>query len=102
MKEHKNADFIIYIHSFLFLWAVAFLACLQFYQLRNALSVIAFGNIAFLFFNIPFSVISFVLKIKGFISIKYAKSLVVLSIVNILVGIAAWIFVAIVLRTLFK
>lgn len=101
MKKAKNADFIIYIHSFLLLWAVAFLVCLQSYYLRNALSVLAFGNIAFLFFNIPFSIISFVLNAKGFISKKYAKPLAVASVLNILVGIAAWMFAAAVLSTVF-
>ena len=91
--KNKNLDFFVFLHAILLLWAVLFLICLSIPVLRDMLDFLAWGNILFLFVNIPFSLVSLVLKAKGHFSRKYGIPIVVLSLLNTTVGIMVWWFV---------
>lgn len=97
--KNKKLNFIVYPHAVLFLWAVLFIISLQLSDGGEIASVLAFGNPLFLFVNIPFSLFSLILKAKSCFSKKYGVPIVVLSILNIIVGIMAWSFVVILLQS---
>ncbi len=90
MKKDKNLNFIAYVHIFLFLWAVAFLVSILCDKTTFILSI---GNAAFLFFNIPFSIVSYILIAKGRLNKTHSVLTLVFSILNIAVSIAAWYLV---------
>ena len=91
--KNKNMNFFVYLHGILLLWAVLFLICLSIPALRGMLDFLGWGNLLFLFVNIPFSLVSLVLKAKGRFSRKYGIPIVVLSLLNTVVGIMVWWFV---------
>ena len=91
--KRKNCDFFLYIHAFFFLWFAAFF--LSIFGSGKLAGMLAPGFILFLFVNIPFSVLTIVLKIKQIFSKQFKIPILVLAILNFLVGIAAWTFVII-------
>ena len=96
--KNKKWDFIVYPHIVLLLWALLFFGSIFIFDSGTVASVFALGTPLFLFFNIPFSVVSLVLKEKGYFSKRYGRSIVVLSILNIIVEIAAWYFAILLLQ----
>lgn len=95
--KNKKWNIIVYPHIVLLLWALLFLGSFIF-DSGTAASIFAFGTPLFLFFNIPFSAVSLVLKAKGYFSKKYGRAIVVLSILNIIVELAAWYFAILLLQ----
>ncbi len=96
--KNKKWNIIVYPHIVLLLWALLFLGSIFLSDSGTTASVLAFGTPLFLFFNIPFSVVSLVLNAKGYFSKKYGRTIVVLSILNIIVEIAAWYFAILLLQ----
>lgn len=97
--KNKNWSFLVYVHAGLLLWALLFLVSIFVPGGGKIVSVLAIGNALFLFVNIPLAVFSFVLKAKGYFDVQYKSFVVVLSILNLIVGIAAWLFVIFLLQT---
>ena len=91
MKDRKW-NILVYVHSVLFLWALLFICSLIVPGSGSISKVLAIGNIFFLFLNIPLSIFSFARKAKGQFDLRYEGIAVALSILNIIVGIAAWFF----------
>lgn len=94
----KNWNFLVYIHSILLLWFISFVASLSLGDGGKTTGVLAIGNALFLFVNIPLSIFSLVLYKKDRFSKHHKIPAVVLSIVNMIVSIAAWIFVVMLLQ----
>ena len=94
----KNWNFLLYIHSALLLWFVLFIISLLIPDGGKAAGILAVGNSLFLFANIPLAIFSFILKAKDRFSIAYETPIVVLSIINIIVGILMWLFVVMLMQ----
>lgn len=91
MKNNKW-NLFVYLHGFLFLWAALFIGSLLISAVDIA-AALAIGNALFLFVNIPLSVATLILKKKDFFDIEYEDTIGILSILNLLVGIAEWVLV---------
>lgn len=98
MKTRKW-DFLFYVHGALLLWFVLFVISLSIPDGGKTASVLAIGNALFLFINIPLVVFSFVLKAKDRFGTGYERPIAVLSVLNALVGILAWIFVILLMQS---
>ena len=98
MKNSKW-NIIVYVHAALLLWALLFVGSLLIPDGGKTASVLAIGNVLFLFVNIPLSAVSFLLKAKDCHSIKYEKTIVVLSILNTITGIIAWLSVVLLIQS---
>lgn len=95
----KKWDFLLYVHRVLFFWFVLFVISLSIPDGGITAGVLAIGNPLFLLINIPLAVLSFVLKAKNRFSTDCERPIVVLSTVNAIVGILAWIFVILLLQS---
>ena len=84
------------------LWAILFVSILEFADGTKIgvtlIGGLAWGNIAGLFLSIPLSAVSLIAKAKGRFSEKASAAVLPLSILNILVGIADWVFCILVMR----
>ena len=89
----KNWNILIYLHGALLLWFVLFVTSLFIPDGGKTAGILAIGNALFLFANIPLAVLSFILNAKDRFSIACKTPIVVLSILNIIVGILMWLFV---------
>lgn len=96
--QNKKEQILMYLHSVLLFWFLLFVGSFFLPDGGKAAGVLAMGNAVFLFANIPFSLVTLVLKAKGQFSGKYNRAVAILSVLNICVGIAAWLFVAALLR----
>ena len=94
----KNWNFLVYIHSILLLWIISFVASLSLGDGGKTAGTLAIGNALFLFVNIPLSIFSLVLCKKDRFSKCYKTPAVGLSVVNMLVSIAFWIFVLLLMQ----
>lgn len=94
----KNWNFLAYIHSGLLLWALLFLVSLLIPDGGKIAGVLAIGNVLLLFVNIPLGVFSLILKAKDHFSMDYEKPVCILSIINIIIGVVAWISVAMLMQ----
>ena len=97
MKKNKNVNFIVYIHIFLFAVAVIFYLALRF-NWSLIIPIFAIFNFVFLFINIPLAITSFILKIKGLFSRKFATAIIIFSILNSIVGILVWYILIVLLQ----
>ena len=91
--KNKSWNIFVYVHTGLFLWALLFIVSLFIPDGGKTAGVLAVGNVLFLFVNIPFSIFSLIWKVKDRVSKEYETPVVVLSVVNIIVGIITWFFV---------
>ena len=91
-KENKNWNILVYLHAALLLWALLFLSAAFVLDDGKFAGVLAIGNALFLFINIPFALFSLALKRKGYFTQQYSIPVVILSILNIAVGIVAWYY----------
>ncbi len=89
----KRWQSLLYTHIFLLLWAVLFLLSLFLADGGTVASMLAPGNFAFLFVNIPLAVLSVYHALKGHLGKPHIVPVLMLSLLNTLIGIAAWIFV---------
>ncbi len=96
MKQ-KSTDWQVYVHVILFLFACAFLIGLS---LNNdvLISIFSKAMIAFWLINIPLGIISLVAVAKGRAKKSLSVPLSVLSVLNILVGLAAWVFLILLMK----
>ena len=96
MKQ-RSADWQVYVHVVLFLCACAFLIGLS---LNNdvIISIFSKAMIAFWLINIPLGIISLVAVAKGRAKKSLSVPLSVLSVLNILVGLAAWVFLILLMK----
>lgn len=97
MKNKKGSIFIC-LHAVLLLWAFLFFIGVWIPDGGKAASIFAAGNAMFLFVNIPFSLLSFVLAAKERFCPKYHTPIVVLAILNTIIGIIVWIFAVLLLQ----
>ena len=84
---------ILYLNGFLLAWALLFLGSICLDGSGKIAGLLAVGNILFLFANIPLAIVCLFLKKKGCFGKRYGIPAVVLSLLNMAVGIAAWLFV---------
>ena len=94
----RNWDFLLCIHGALLLWFVLFIVSLLIPDGGKTASILAVGNALFLFANIPLAVLSFILNAKDRFSIACKTPIVVLSILNIIVGILMWLLVVMLMQ----
>ena len=92
----KKFNFLLYVHAALVLYAVLFAG---YVLLDNTLArwlflkipyLLMIGNISLLFGGVPFSIVTLVMRTKNKFDRKYSIPVLVLSIINILISIAAW------------
>lgn len=88
--KNRKWDFLVYVHAVLLLWAVIFICCLFVPGGGRIASMLAIGNIFFLFVNIPLAIFSFILKSKDRFDIDYKRPVTVLSVLNSIIGAIAW------------
>ncbi len=89
--QKRNLDWLIVPHVVLFAWASLF--CISLACNNGPLSdLLSIGNIVFLLVNIPLGVFSLICGIKKHVGKRISVALMILSILNILYGIAAWFF----------
>ena len=93
----KNLDFLVYVHGTLCLWFLLFAGSLFIRDGGQIASVLAIGNVLFLLANIPLGIFS--LMEKDRFSLKCRKPAVILSIINLVIGVAIWVFVILLLQT---
>ena len=98
MKNMKW-NFLVYVHAVLLLWAVVFICCLIVSGGGNIVSVLAIGNLFFLFVNIPLAIFSFILKARDRFSIDYEGPIAVLSVLNSIVGAIAWTLIILLMQS---
>lgn len=98
MKD-KNWSFLVYVHGGLLLWVLLFVVSLFIPDGGKTAGVLAIGNAMILFINIPLSISSLILKAKNLFDIDYEGSATVLSIINLIIGIVAWLFVVLLLQS---
>ena len=96
--EKWKENGILCVNVFLLLWAILVIGSIFVDGSGELTGMLAIGNALFLFVNIPFAVVSFLLKKKGCFSKPYERPISVLSLLNLLVGIAAWLFVSVLFR----
>ena len=90
MRGGLRAGLLVCVHMGLAAWAVLFLVSLSVKDGGAAAGFLGTGNIAFLFVNIPLSVITLILVKKGRIGRRCMALSVVLAVTNMLIGAAAW------------
>ena len=95
--QKRRFDWLIYPHVILFVWASLF--CISFASDNGSFaSLLAIGNIAFLLVNIPLGIFSIICVGKKRVGKHFSVALTILSILNILYGIAAWYFLGLLLK----
>ena len=94
----RNRDIYLYVHSFLLIWAAAFVFSLFRADGGFLASRLAVGNLFFLYGNIPLGIVTLSLHRKGRFRKLFAVPILVLSLVNTLIGITAWIYLILFLR----
>ena len=97
--SQKKWDWLLILHILIILWAVLFVFSL-FYSTDGGrmAGMLAPGNFAGLFISIPLAIISLIARAKKRFSENCSIPIVVLSIVNICVGVADWIFFVMIMR----
>lgn len=88
----KIWNILIYLHGALLLWFVLFVTSLFIPDGGKTASVLAIGNALFLFANIPLGIFSLVLNKKNHFD-QHKALVIVLSVINMIVGIIMWLFV---------
>ena len=99
MKTRK-LNFLVYVHGGLLLWAVLFVLSLFMPDGGKTASRLAFGNALFLFVNIPLGILCLIFSRKNRFDAHYKVPAMVLSMINMLIGLVAWIFVAMLLQVM--
>ena len=90
MKKKTNGQTLFILSSILFLWAFLFIFVLIIHA--EILYFLAVGQVFFFLLNIPLGIVSLVRIIKKRIDDRLRRSLAVLSVMNILIGLADWTF----------
>ena len=97
--EKKKWDVVLLAHILIILWALLFFPSLLLHDGGKIAGALAGGNLAGLFISIPLAVISLIARAKKRFSEKASGAVLVLSILCICVGIAAWTFAVMVILT---
>lgn len=90
MKEKNNGQTLLILSSVLFLWAFLFIFGLFIHA--QILYFLAVGQVFFLLLNILLGIVSLTRIIKKRIDDKRRLPLAVISVMNILIGLADWTF----------
>ena len=90
MKKKTNGQTLFILSSILFLWAFLFIFGLFIHA--QILYFLAVGQVFFLLLNIPLGIVSLVRILKKRIDDRLRWPLAVLSVMNILIGLADWTF----------
>ncbi len=96
--KNKNWNILVYVHAGLLLWTLLFVVSLFIPDGGKTAGVLAIGNALLLFINIPLGILTLILKAKDRFDMDYENSAVVLSIINIIIGAVAWVFVVLLLQ----
>lgn len=94
----KKLDFLVYVHGALLLWFALFAGSLFLQDGGNTASVLAIGNVLFLLANIPLGILSLIWTAKDRFSPRFKVPVAILSVLNILVSVAVWIFAVMLLQ----
>lgn len=95
----KKLDFLVYVHGALLLWFALFAGSLFLQDGGKTAGVLVIGNVLFLLANIPLGILSLIWTAKDRFSPRFKVPVATLSVLNILVSIAVWIFLMILLQT---
>lgn len=90
MKKKTNGQTLFILSSILFLWAFLFIFGLFIHA--QILYFLAVGQVFFLLLNIPLGIVSLVRILKKRIDDRLRRPLAVISVMNILIGLADWTF----------
>lgn len=90
MKKKTNGQTLFILSSILFLWAFLFIFGLFIHA--QILYFLAVGQVFFLLLNIPLGIVSLVWILKKRIDDRLRRPLAVISVMNILIGLADWTF----------
>jgi len=97
MEKGRNASFILCIQAVLFLLLIVFLSGF-FVDWRGLTDlIITVCGFAFLFLNIPVSIIGRILKSKGYVDRRYYLPMKILTVINVAVAVIGWGVVALIL-----
>ena len=89
----KKWDWLLILHALIILWALLFVYSVNFRTDGGKMaSILAIGNFFGLFISIPLAVISLIARAKKKFSEKLSIPVILLSLLNICVGVADWIF----------
>ena len=94
----KNLDFLVYVHGALCLWFLLFAGSLFIRDGGQIASVLAIGNVLFLLANIPLGILSLIWTANDRFSPRFRVPVAILSVLNILVSVAVWIFAVMLLQ----
>ena len=92
----KHLDFLVYVHGALCLWFVLFAGSLFIRDGGKIAGALAIGNVLFLLANIPLGIFSLIVKNR--FSTNYRMPIVILSIINMVISVAVWIFLIMLLQ----
>lgn len=90
MKKKTNGQTLFILSSILFLWAFLFIFGLFIHA--QILYFLAVGQVFFLLLNIPLGIVSLVRILKKRIDDRLRWPFAVISVMNILIGLADWTF----------
>lgn len=97
MKKRKY-NWLLIMQGTIIVWAIPFLFSFLIIESDKPADALAIGNVAGLFISIPLAIISFAARANGRISDQYAGVALVFSVLNILIGIADWLYVIMLMR----
>lgn len=90
MEKKTNGQTLLILSSVLFLWVFLFIFVLIIHA--EILYFLAVGQVFFFLLNIPLGIVSLARIIKKRIDDRLRRPLAVLSVMNILIGLADWTF----------
>ena len=98
MHERKW-DWLLIPHILIVLWALLFVCAGLIPGGGRMAGALAPGNIAGLFVCIPLAVVSLIARARGRFGEKASVPILVLSVLNICIGAAVWVFFIMLLRS---
>ena len=97
MEKRRNANFIFYIQAVLFLLLLVFLSAIFIDWQSLTELIINVCGFAFLFLNIPVSVIGRILKSRVYIDRRYYLPMKILAVINVAAAVIGWAVVVLIL-----
>ena len=97
MEKRRNGSFIFYIQAVLSLLLLVFLSGFLVDWRGLTGLIITVCGFAFLFLNIPVSLIGRILKSKGYVDRRYYLPMKILAVINVAAAVIGWAVVVLIL-----
>ena len=97
MEKRRNANFIFYIQAVLFFLLLVFLSAFFIDWQSLTEPIVNVCGFAFLFLNIPVSVIGRILKSRAYIDRRYYLPMKILAVINVAAAVIGWAVVVLIL-----